>query len=313
MRHWFLTTFGLGVLLATVPLMQTHCMAAIPLPGGSKLEQVDFERHVMAIASRMGCNGGACHGSFQGRGGFRLSLFAFDFDMDYEAIYDRVDTDDADASYLLEKPTLQTEHGGGKRFETGSWQYRILSEWIAAGAERKAGSGKVTELEAVPQTVRFRGPGTSAQLKVMATFEDGTKENVTPFCDFHVKDDYVAELGEGGLVHSNFPGDTAIAISYLGNVRAARVLVPADVPQDFIYPKYEITSYVDRAVDSRLRQLNIVPSPVVSDAQFLRRVTIDTIGSVPSSEELRAFLADTSPQKRSKKIDELLNHPLHAA
>lgn len=287
--------------------------ASIPLPGGTKLEEVDFERHVMAVVSRMGCNAGACHGSFQGRGGFRLSLFAFDFDMDHSGIFDLVDADDPDASYLLEKATLQTEHGGGKRFDVGSWQYRVFREWIAAGAERSAGSGEVVALEPVPKTVRLRKPGSSAQLKVMATFADGSQENVTPFCEFRVKDDYVAEMGEGGFIRSLNPGDTAIAISYLGTVRAAKVLVPADVPQTFIYPKYEITNYVDRAVDARLRQLNIVPSKLASDEEFLRRVTIDTIGSVPSPDEIRAFQDDPNPQKRSKKIDELLNNPLHAA
>jgi len=304
----------LAVCFTLEPVVRQDCYAAsIPLPGGTKLEEVDFERHVMAVVGRMGCNGGACHGSFQGRGGFRLSLFSFDFDMDHEAIFDRVDIEDADASYLLEKATLETEHGGGKRFETGSWQHRVFREWIAKGASRTPGSGKVVSLKAVPETVRFRNPGTSSQLKVMATFADGTTENVTPFCDFRVKDDYVAELGEGGLIRSRFPGDTSIAISYLGHIRAARVLVPAQVERSFIYPKYEITNYVDRAVDSRLRLLNTVPSEVASDEEFLRRLTIDTIGSVPSPDELRSFLADTNPQKRSKKIDELLNDPLHAA
>lgn len=314
MRHSFLRTATMAVVLCSGLVPMVACNAAsIPLPGGIKLEDVDFERHVMAVVGKMGCNGGACHGSFQGRGGFRLSLFSFDFDMDYEAIFDRVDAEDADASYLIEKATLQIEHGGGKRFETGSWQHRIFREWIAAGAERTSGSGRIVALKAVPEIVRFRGPGTSAQLKVLAEFADGSTENVTPFCDFRVKDDYVVEMGDGGLIRSRFPGDTSIAISYLGQIRAARVLVPADVQAGFIYPKYEITSYVDQAVDSRLRQLNTVPSNVVADAEFLRRLTIDTIGSVPSPEELREFLADANPQKRSKKIDELLNDPLHAA
>lgn len=292
---------------------QSASAEAIPLPGGIKLEEVDFERHVMAVVGRMGCNGGACHGSFQGRGGFRLSLFSYDFDMDFEAINDRIDTDDADASYLLEKATLQTEHGGGKRFEVGSWPHRVIREWIARGAKRERGSGEVVDMQIVPQTLRFRGPGSSAQLKVIAEYADGSKENVTPFCEFRVKDDYVVEKGEGGFIRSLHPGDTAIAISYRGHVRAAKVLVPVDVQRDFIYPKYEITNYVDRAVDARLRQLNIVPSDEVSDTDFLRRVTIDTIGSVPSPDEIREFLADTSAQKRSKKIDELLNDPAHAA
>ena len=308
MKKSLLFTLAIGLAFATNSQAQS-----ISLPGGIKLEEVDFERHVMAVVGKMGCNGGVCHGSFQGRGGFRLSLFGYDFEMDHEAIDERIDTDDADDSYLLLKATLQDDHGGGERFKVGSWQYRVFREWIAKGGERKAGSGRVVELEAVPKVVRFRGPGTSAQLKVMATFEDGTKENVTPFCDFRVKDDYVAELGDGGLIRSRYPGDTAVAISYLGHVRAAKILVPTKVQPGFIYPKYEITNYIDRAVDSRLRQLNVVPSVVGSDEEFLRRVTIDTIGSVPTPDEVRQFVADRNPQKRSKKIDELLNNPLHAA
>ena len=285
----------------------------ISLPGGVKLEAVDFERHVMGVVGRMGCNGGSCHGSFQGRGGFRLSLFSYDFDMDYEAINDRVDVDDPDASYLLEKPTLTTEHGGGKRFDKNSWQYKVIREWIAAGAQRKPGSGNVAAIQTVPRVIRFAAPGQSSQLKVLATYADGSRENVTTFCDFRINDDYVAELSPGGMLKALRPGDTAVVVQYRGHVMAAQALVPAAVEQGFVYPKATEFNYVDREVSLKLRQLNIVPSQLSSDLEFLRRVSIDTIGRLPALDEVRAFLADPNLQKRSKKINELLDDPLHAA
>src|SRR5215475_6448559 len=114
----------------------SHVSAAVPLPGGTSVEQVDFERHVMGVFGRMGCNSGSCHGSFQGKGGFRLSLFGYDPEKDYYAVtHDldgrRVNRSDPDASLLLLKATAQVEHGGLKRFDKNSWAYRLLREWIA--------------------------------------------------------------------------------------------------------------------------------------------------------------------------------------
>src|SRR5271165_6512067 len=113
--------------------------AAVPLPNGGRVDKVDFERHVMGLFGRAGCNSGSCHGSFQGRGGFRLSLFGYDPDRDYvaltrEALGRRVNSADPDNSLLLLKAVGAVDHGGGRRFGRGDWQYRVFREWIAAGA-----------------------------------------------------------------------------------------------------------------------------------------------------------------------------------
>src|SRR5262249_39346 len=135
----------------------------------------------------------------------------------------------------------------------------------------------------------------------------------TPLCDFRVHDDVVAEVTAPGMVKALRPGDTALVVSYRGHVRAIRVLVPMPTVTGFHYPRVPEVNYIDREVFARLRRLHPAPADLAGDAEFLRRVTIDTIGCLPGSDEVRAFLADPAPTKRSRKIDELLAHPLHAA
>ncbi len=292
--------------------------AAVPLPDGRTVEKVDFERHVMGLFGRAGCNSGSCHGSFQGRGGFRLSLFGYDPDKDYlaltrDALGRRVNTADPDASLLLLKATGAVDHGGGRRFGRGDWQYRVFREWIAAGAPWTAGSGSVKSIAVTPQELALTRPDTTGQLAVKATFADGSTEDITPFCEFRTNDDAVAEVSNVGRVKGQRAGDTAVIVSYRGNVLPVRVLVPYAAAAGSKYPQVPEVNYVDREVFAKLRRLNIEPSGLSDDAEFLRRVTIDTIGSLPSPEEVRAFVANKDPKKREKKIDELLNHPLHAA
>jgi hypothetical protein len=292
--------------------------AAVPLPDGGRVEKVDFERHVMGLFGRAGCNSGSCHGSFQGRGGFRLSLFGYDPDKDYlaltrDALGRRVNTADPDNSLLLLKATGAVEHGGGRRFGRDSWQYLVFREWIAAGAPWAAGSGAVKSVAVTPPELALAHPGAAGQLAVKATFGDGSREDITPFCEFRTNDDAVAEVSNLGAVKGLRAGDTAVIVSYRGNVLPVRVLVPYAAADGFKYPQVPEVSYVDRAALAKLRRLNIVPSELAGDAEFLRRVTIDTIGSLPTPDEVRAFVADKDAKKREKKIDQLLAHPLHAA
>jgi hypothetical protein len=300
-------------LLAPLP-----CRAAVNVPGGATLEQVDFERHLMGLFGRMGCNAGSCHGSFQGKNGFRLSLFGYEPGRDYLALTRdtlgrRINHVDPDRSLLLLKPTGQIEHGGGVRFTRDSWQYQVLREWIRQGAQWQPGSGEVAGIVVTPAEHGFAKPGQSQPLRVKARFRGGDEEDVTAFCDFRAGDDAVAEVSNLGVVKALRPGATAVIVTYRGNVLPVRVLVPRELPAGFAYPKVAEVNYIDREVFARLRRLNIVPSDLSDDAEFLRRVTIDTIGQLPSPEEVRAFLADDSPDKRTRKIDELLAHPLHAA
>jgi hypothetical protein len=314
------TRFGTAGLLALgiVLAQATTASAGVTLPGDNKVEKVDFERHVMGLFGRMGCNSGSCHGSFQGKGGFRLSLFGYDPEKDYatltrDVLGRRINPADPDNSLILLKATGQALHEGGKRFDVGSWQYQLLREWITSGLPRDKGSGTVSALIVTPSEQAFKKPGETAQLKVTAKFADGSDADITPLCEYRTNNDSVAEVNALGQVRAAQEGDTSIVIGYRGIVLAVRVMVPRDAPAGFQYPQVPEVNYVDREVFAKLKRLNIVPSDASSDTEFLRRITIDTIGCLPTPEEIRAFLADQNPDKRAKKVDELLAHPLHAA
>jgi hypothetical protein len=301
-------------------LPPTPAVRAAPVrqPGGAVVAKVDFERHVMGVFGRMGCNSGSCHGSFQGKGNFRLSLFGYDPGMDYLALTRdaggrRVDLADPDNSLILRKATGRVPHGGQKRFGKSSWAYQLLRAWVAQGARRRPGSGAVTALRVSPPEAAFKKAGQSTRLRVRAEFAGGDNEDVTTLCEFRTNDEAVAEVGALGEVKGLRPGDTAVIVSYRGNVVPVRVLVPAELPTGFKYPDAPAANFIDREVFAKLRRLNMAPSGLCSDAEFLRRVTLDTIGSLPTPDEVRAFLADRRPDKRARKVEELLAHPRHAA
>jgi hypothetical protein len=312
---WFGSSLAFLVLsVCVVP----SARADVKLPTGESVEKVDFERHVMAVFGRMGCNSGSCHGSFQGKGGFRLSLFGYDSAKDYLALTReiegrRLNRTDPDNSLLLLKATGRVPHEGQKRFGRDSWAYEVLRLWIAGGALRQPGSGDVAKIAITPPEYAFRKAGQTGQLQVKAGFADGTTETITTLCDFRTNDEAVVEVTPLGELRAVRPGDTAVIVSYRGQVVPVRVLVPVEAKPGTRYPNVPPVNFIDREVFAKLRRLNIVPSDLSGDEEFLRRVTIDTIGTLPSPQEVRDFLADTRPEKRSRKIDELLAHPLHAA
>lgn len=310
--------WAIAALCTLLGLDVAQVRAAVELPGNTKLERVDFEQHIMGLFGRMGCNAGSCHGSFQGKGGFRLSLFGYEPDKDFLALTRdqlgrRISTVNPDQSLLLLKATGQVEHAGGMRFSKDSWQYRVFRDWIASGARWLQGSGDVKSVRITPAELPFKKVGEDVQLRVTATFADGVERDITFFSDFRTNDDAVAEVSSQGVVKSIKPGSTAVIVTYRGNVLPVRVMVPMQLPPNFVYPKVPENGYIDREVFARLKQMNMVPSDLADDAEFLRRITIDTIGCLPTPEEVRAFLASKDPAKRAKKIDELLAHPLHAA
>jgi hypothetical protein len=313
------TRLATGLLAAgLVAFAAAPARAEVQLPNGATVKKVDFERHVMGVLGRMGCNSGSCHGSFQGKGGMRLSLFGYDPEKDYLALTRdaegrRVNRTNPDASLMLLKATGQIEHGGQVRFRKGSWVYQLLREWIADGAEWHKGSGDIASIGVNPPEYAFPKPGLTGQLRVEATFSDGSKEDITPLCDFRSNDDTVVEVTPLGQVKALQPGDTAVIVSYRGNVLPVRVLAPFEAAADFRYPDLPEVNAIDHEVFAKLKRLNIVPSDLAGDNEFLRRVTIDTVGSLPSPQEVRDFLADTKPDKRARKIDELLADPRHAS
>ncbi|MFO0805001.1 MAG: DUF1549 and DUF1553 domain-containing protein [Gemmataceae bacterium] len=290
--------------------------ADVNLPTGGTLKQVDFERHVMGLLSKAGCNAGSCHGSFQGKNGFRLSLFGYEPSMDFAGLTRdnlgrRVNLVRPEESLILTKAIGATAHDGGMRFGKDTWVYNVLREWVKGGAKWTPGSGKIEKLAVTPGDFAVLSADKPLQIKVNATFDDGTVEDITPFCDFKITDDSIAAVSPFGELTARQPGDAGLTILYRGSVQAIRVLVPA--PSKGAYPSIAAANAIDREVFAKLRLLNMVPAQVASDEVFLRRVYIDTIAQLPTPAEAREFLADKDPKKREKLVDKLLAHPLHAA
>jgi hypothetical protein len=291
---------------------------AIVLPGVTLVEQVDFERHVAPLLTRLGCNAAACHGSSRGKGGLKLSLFGASPEQDHLAFTRggrgrRIDLDEPAESLLLRKASGQIRHGGGRRFAPDSWEFEVFRRWIAGGAKRTPGRGAVHQLTARPGELVLPRPGAEDRVRVRATFADGSQEDVTAFCASHVRDESVATISPAGMVRGVEPGSTAVTFAYGGSHLAVIVLVPRPAAVAAAFPKPPRDNPVDRVVFDRLRRLHVLPSETCTDAEFLRRATIDTTGGLPEPAEIRAFLADRSADKRDKKIEELLGHSLHAA
>lgn len=310
-----MTTHRLTLAAVVCALAPAAARADVALPTGGTIQQVDFERHVMGLLSKTGCNAGGCHGSFQGKNGFRLSLFGYEPAMDHAALTRdnlgrRVNVVRPDESLILQKAVGSTAHDGGMRFGRDSWVYQVFRQWVAAGAKWTPGSGAITTLSVNPANFAVVAADKSFQVKVTAGFADGSTEDITPFCDFKVSDDAIATVSPLGLLTARQPGDAGLTILYRGSVIALRVLVPAPgAPATFPEP----ANFVDGLVFDKLRLLNMTPSAPAADEVFLRRVYIDAIAQLPPAAEVRAFLADPDPRKREKVIDKLLAHPLHAA
>ena len=276
----------------------------------------DLQRHVLPLFGRLGCNGRTCHGSFQGKGGFSLSMFGYDFAADLEALTGgdepRVNTTEPSESLILRKATSDENHGGGKRFESGGWEYELLHRWIAAGAKGVDGRPrKLVRFEISPPELQFKATDETVKLRCVAEWEDGSIEDVTRLTRFQSNDDAVAEVSTGGVVTSVGTGDTHIVAFYDNGIFAAPVLRPVSDRTGEKYPTLERPTKIDGFVIDKLAKLGVVPSEVCSDTEFLRRVSLDMIGTLPTPDEVTAFVADQSPDKRAKKIDELLETPAY--
>ena len=284
-------------------------------------EVPDFQRHVVPLLGRLGCNGRACHGSFQGRGGFRLSLFGYDFAMDHAALTakaksetgSRIDRNDPSGSLILRKPLELTDHEGGQRFEQDSWEHHLLQNWIQSGTRGTAPPGNLESLHVEPAALSLSAPKQNRSLRVIAVWSDGSREDVTCLCRFRTNDDSIAVVDPDGNVQSTGRGDTHVVAFYDNGVAAVPVMIPVSDQSGESWPGPAASTEIDRLITRKLKTLGIIPSEICSDAQFLRRASIDITGSLPKPDEIREFLADKSPDKRSKKIDELLDRPAYAA
>jgi hypothetical protein len=316
------TGVGLGLLAVAITVRSLGAEAVTPSADSRfAVEKVDetpsFQRHVAPLLGRLGCNSRSCHGSFQGRGGFRLSLFGYDFQQDHTALTEqkgdegqlRVDVREPEASLILLKPILVRDHEGGRRFAEDSWQYRLLHRWVEAGARRESPQ-RLQHLEVQPREIVFAEAGQTAKLQVVATWDDGTREDVTCLCRFQVNDDGVAAIDGDGQVKALTAGDTHVVAFYDNGTAVTDVLLPY---RPASAPLPAAASRIDQLIQQKLEKLGLDISPLSGDTEFLRRVRIDLTGTLPSPDEVRTFLADTTAGKRSRKIDELLNSPEYAA
>lgn len=278
-------------------------------------EVPNFRRHMVPLLGKLGCNSRACHGSFQGQGGFRLSLFGYDFKMDHEGLSERVDSDTPEDSYAIQKALLEEPHKGGKRFDRNSWEYNLFIRWVAGGAQSIdiEKSPRFEKLEVTPEEIRFSKDGEKVQLKVVAVWADGSREDVTCLCRYQTNDEVTADISTTGEVTSGQAGDTNIVVFYDNGVQPIPVIRPVSSKTGKNYPDVETSTRVDELVVQKLAKLGIVPSDVAGDSEFLRRVSLDMTGTLPGPQEIQEFVADKRPNKRALKIDELLDRPSYAA
>jgi Protein of unknown function (DUF1553)/Protein of unknown function (DUF1549) len=273
---------------------------------------VNFATEIEPILTKAGCNGGACHGAQHGRGGFRLSLFGFDPAFDHDQIVRsnegrRVVLSDPDRSILLAKPALVMEHGGGGKLKLNSREYETLRRWMEDGApEPPAKEATVTKLEVFP-TKRVMAANDLQQLAVTAVWSDGRREDVTPLAQFDALNDAVASVTANGLVTTKGAGETHVMIRFLGQATIAQTTIPFAAIKD--YPKLPTNNFIDEKLIAKWKDLGLTPSPLTNDAEFLRRLYLDAIGTLPKPDEVRKFLADSDPKKRTKAIDAVLERP----
>lgn len=280
--------------------------------------RVDFATEVVPLLSRYGCNSGGCHGKASGQNGFKLSLFAFDPAYDYDTLVKeargrRIFPAAPDRSLLLAKAVGLVPHGGGKRFEVDSEPYQLMRAWIVEGARPPSPEApRVASLRVEPADASLAS-NSLQQLRVIAIYDDGSQRDVTRRAEFSSNMDVVASVDARGLVTAGEQsGEATIMARYMGNVAVFRAIRPHGEPLKEL-AEFTPNTEIDRLAAEHWMRLGLRPSPSADDATFLRRVTVDLCGRLPTVEETRAFLANNSSNKRSELIDRLLESPDYPA
>jgi hypothetical protein len=289
------------------------------LPASARAEAPSFELDIQPIFTALGCNAGACHGKARGQNGFSLSLLGFDADHDFAAITQeargrRLFPASPSNSLLLLKASAQLPHGGGQRITLDDANYKTLHRWIAAGAPRRIDNEPRLERITVAPKQREMKPGDTQSLTVTAHFSNGALRDVTPLTAFQSSDAAVAAVDKLGKVKtSTIPGEAVVMARYMHQLDTFTAInpLPGEVP-DELYAKLTRNNFIDDLVYAKLKSLRITPSDQVDDAKFLRRVHVDLIGRLPTTEEAKAFLTSTDSDKREKLIDALLDRPEYA-
>jgi hypothetical protein len=299
----------------TVSAGGQQAKAAVEVVNFEQPDPLSFEQHALASLSKQGCNAGACHGSPSGKGGFRLSLRAFDPKLDEKTLLReefgrRLNHTDPDASLLLAKPLMKVPHGGGMKLKKTDFAYGVLRDWIAEGCKLdSAGAPRCVKIEVYPPSGReLKRPAHTQQLTVRAHLSDGSIRDVTELAVFTSSDADVASVNEHGFVVGRDRGETAIVVRYMEFIESTFITFVKDI-EGFAWKDPPVNNYIDEHVNAKLKKLKYLPSETCSDEEFLRRVHFDLIGIPLSVADVNAFLADPSPTKRAALVDQLLERP----
>ena len=270
-----------------------------------------FRLDVMPILMRSGCNTGSCHGAARGKDGFRLSLFGFDPEADYQRITReisgrRINLALTAESFLLTKATNAVPHGGGARIKPGDEYYNTLKRWLDTGA--KNDPGPVPAVVAVvldPPEGVLDGAGATQQLSVRAKYADGSERDVTSLAVFLTNNDNAAKVDATGLVTAGNRGEAFVMARFeTHTVGSHFITLPMGVAFQWANPP--AANVIDELIHAKLQKLRINPSAICTDEEFLRRASLDICGVLPTSDEYRSFMASADPQKRAALVDQLL-------
>jgi hypothetical protein len=300
---------GATVLRASYGTHQAE--APVKVVGVANHPPVSFRHDVMPIFLRGGCNAGGCHGSSRGKDGFRLSLFGFDPAGDYfrltrEQAVRRINLSIPEESLLYTKVTGKVPHTGGKTFEPDSVHAKTLRDWVAAGAQSDvANAPTVTKVELFPPRVVMEGEGVKQRYIPVAHYSDGRTRDVGDLALFMSNNESSAAVDADGLATAGARGEAFVMARFDTHTVGTQTLVlPAGV--EFKPAEEAPANYIDELVGAKLNTMRINPSGICTDEEFLRRVSLDVVGRLPTRDEYDVFMNDSNPNKRAQKIDELL-------
>jgi hypothetical protein len=306
---------GDGEATITATLQGRRASAPLTVKDYSTATAWSFRNDVLPVMTKVGCNSGPCHGAAAGKNGFKLSLRGYDPVTDYytlthQALARRTDRLEPAKSLILLKPTLAISHGGGRRFDVGSQEYKIVSGWLAQGMPEPQDSDPVVkEIQVLPREASLVS-GAEQQLIVTAVFSDGRTADVTRWAKYDSGDEGVASVDNNGHVTMHGYGEAPVTVWYQSHVTFSRLRIPFPYKvDDAVFRKAPRNNYIDDAILDHLRALHIPPSPQASDAEFIRRAYLDAAGILPSPSDVDRFLKDPSPEKRNRLIDELIKRP----
>jgi hypothetical protein len=284
----------------------------VTVSGQKAAYEVSFVRDVMPALSKLGCNAGTCHGSAEGKNGFKLSLRGYDPIVDHRALTDdlegrRFNRAVPERSLMLMKPAGAVPHVGGMVAPAGEPYYEMLKTWIAEGVKFDGSAPRVTGIEVLPKGRVVPQIGQKQQMVVIATYADGSTRDVSAEAFLDSSNTEVATVDKTGLVTTIRRGEATMLARFEGAYAASTLVIMGD-RSGFQWPNPESFNWIDDLVYDKLKKVKVQPSELCTDAEFIRRVTIDLTGLPPQPEEVRAFIADSRPTrvKRDELIDKLI-------